>query len=147
MLRAYRPETTIAEKLHAMAILGMANSRMRDFFDIYELARQHEFDGEALASAIRDTFARRRTPLEPDLPPAITPAFGADSDKQLQWRAFLRKSRLVDAPQELLTTTKAIAGFLGPILVAVRSSQSFAGRWPPGGAWRLSHLDHEADQG
>lgn len=137
-LRAYRPETTVAEKFHAMATLGMANSRMRDFFDIYELARQHEFDGAALASAIRDTFARRRTPLGPDLPLALTPAFGADSDKQAQWRAFLRKSRSVDAPQELLTTTRAIAGFVGPILLAVRSGQSLTGHWPPGGAWRLS---------
>jgi len=118
-LLAYRPETTIAEKLHAMASLGMTNTRIRDFFDIYELARQHEFDGAVLASAIRDTFAGRSTPLGPDLPLALTPAFGADADKQAQWRAFVRKSRLVDAPQELRTVTEAIAGFLGPILVAI----------------------------
>jgi predicted nucleotidyltransferase component of viral defense system len=136
-LRAYRPETTIAEKFHAMVILGMANSRMRDFFDIYELARHREFDGLALASAIRDTFARRLTPLEPDLPPALTPVFGADSDKQAQWRAFLRKTKLVDAPQELVIATEAIAGFAGPILAALRAGQSFAGYWPPGGGWRL----------
>jgi predicted nucleotidyltransferase component of viral defense system len=146
-LRVYRSETTIAEKLHAMVILGMANTRMRDFFDIYELARQHEFDGAALASAIRDTFAQRRTPLGPDLPPALTPAFGADNDKQAQWRAFLRKSRLVGAPQELITATEATAGFVGPILAAVGAGRSFAGRWPAGGGWRLAHLDLEADGG
>jgi predicted nucleotidyltransferase component of viral defense system len=144
-LRAYRPETTIAEKLHAMAILGMANSRMRDFFDIYELARQREFDGATLASAIRETFARRRTPLGPDLPTALTPAFGADSDKQAQWRAFIRKTRLIDVPQELSTVTEGIAGFVGPILAALRAGRSVAGRWPPAGGWRLSPLDH--DQG
>jgi predicted nucleotidyltransferase component of viral defense system len=139
-LRAYRPDTSIAEKLHAMAVLGMANSRMRDFFDIYELARHREFDGRLLASAIRDTFARRLTPLEPDLP-ALTMAFGADSDKQAQWRAFLRKARLVHAPQQLSTATGTIAGFAGPILAALRAGQGFAGRWPPGGGWRLSTSD------
>ena len=120
-----------------MVILGMANSRMRDFFDIYEIARHREFDGRALASAIRATFARSLTPLEPDLPPALTPVFGADSDKQAQWRAFLRKTKLVDAPQELFIATEAIAGFAGPILAALRAGQSFAGYWPPGGGWRL----------
>ncbi len=137
-LRAYRPETTIAEKVHAMATLGMANSRMRDFFDIYELARQREFDGAVLAAAIRDTFARRRTALEPGLLVALTSAFSADRDKQDQWRGFLRKSRLLGAPQELSDATKAIAGFVGPILDALRSGQTFAGRWPPGGAWHLA---------
>lgn len=137
-LRAYQPETTIAEKVHALATLGMANSRMRDFFDIYELARQREFDGAVLAAAIRGTFARRRTALEPDPPVALTSAFGADSDKQNQWRGFLRKSRLLGAPQELSDATKAIAGFVGPILDALGSGQPFAGRWPPGGAWYIA---------
>jgi predicted nucleotidyltransferase component of viral defense system len=140
-LRAYRPETTIAEKLHAMVILGM------DFFDIYELARQREFDGAALASAVRDTFARRRTPLGPEHPPALMRALGADSDKQAQWRAFLRKTRLFDAPQGLSTVTEAIADFVGPILTTLRAGRRFAGRWPPGGGWRPSHIDHEADRG
>jgi predicted nucleotidyltransferase component of viral defense system len=143
-LRAYRPETTIAEKVHAMVSLGMANSRMRDFYDIYELARQHEFDGAPLASAIRDTFARRRTPLGSDLPQALTPIFGADTDKQAQWRAFLRKNKLVDVPQELLTTTEAIAGFVGPVLAALRTGRILPGRWPPGGGWRPSDLEAEA---
>ena len=85
-------------------------------------------------------MARRRTALGPDLSPALTPAFGADSDKQAQWRAFLRKSRLVDAPQELLTTTETIIGFVGLILAAGHVGRSFAGRWPPGGPWHLSDL-------
>ena len=134
-LRAYWAETTIAEKLHAITTLGMANSRMRDFFDIYELARRREFDGATLASAIRSTFARRRTPIRPGLPPALTRVFGADDDKQTQWRAFLRKNRLLDAPVALLTAIESIAGFLGPVLASEGAGRKFAGHWPAGDRW------------
>jgi hypothetical protein len=113
----------------------MANSRMRDFFDIYELARKREFDGALLALAIEKTFARRRTPLGPDLPVALTPVFAVDRDKQTQWRAFLRKSRQGGASPDLAVTVSAIAAFLGPIVVAAESGRRFAGRWPPGGGW------------
>lgn len=68
-LRAYRPETAIAEKLHAMVQLGEANSRMRDFFDIHALAQHRRFNGEPLAGAVRATFERRRTPI-----PRVSPA-------------------------------------------------------------------------
>jgi predicted nucleotidyltransferase component of viral defense system len=133
-LRAYRPETTIAEKVHAMTTLGMANTRMRDFFDVYELARQQEFDGTTLASAIRDTFARRRTPIGAELPLALTLAFGADADKQVQWRAFLRKGRVSGAPDELSGVCEAIAAFIGPALRAAGEAGKL-GRWPAGGPW------------
>jgi hypothetical protein len=99
-LRAYQPETSIAEKLHAMTVLGMTNSRMRDFFDVHELARQREFHGAVLAASIRDTFQRRQTPLPIKIPSALTPAFGQDPAKQAQWRAFLRKSRLATVPED-----------------------------------------------
>jgi hypothetical protein len=135
-LRAYRPETAIAEKVHAMATLGMANSRMRDFFDVYELARRYEFDGGVLVSAIRETFGRRRTPVARELPEALTPAFGEDSGKRTQWRAFLRKNRLEDAPGGLSAVIQATAGFVGPVLKAVASQETFATRWPPLGPWR-----------
>ncbi len=134
-LRAYQPETAIAEKLHAMAVLGMANSRMRDFFDIFELARHIEFDGAVLASAVRETFTRRRTPLGSGLPVALTPAFAADREKQAQWRGFLRKSRLKNAPAELAVAVDAVAAFLEPILTALQAGDRFAGRWPRGGHW------------
>lgn len=134
-LRAYQPETVIAEKLHAMAVLGMANSRMRDFFDIFELARQLEFDGAVLASAVGETFTRRRTPLGSGLPVALTPAFAADREKQAQWRGFMRKSRLKNAPAELAVAVDAVAAFLEPILTALQAGHRFAGRWPRGGDW------------
>jgi predicted nucleotidyltransferase component of viral defense system len=135
-LRVYRPETTIAEKVHAMATLGMANSRMRDFYDVHELAQQREFDGAVLASAVRETFVRRRTSLGRNLPEALTPTFGSDHGKQAQWRGFLRKNKLAGAPQELSAVIHTLAGFLAPILQGIDSGQSFSATWPPAGPWR-----------
>lgn len=76
-LRAYRPETAIAEKFHAMVTLGSKNSRMRDFFDIDALAGRQSFDGQALVDALRATFERRRTDVPSGLPLALTPEFSA----------------------------------------------------------------------
>lgn len=135
-LRAYRPETAIAEKLHAMSVLGMANSRMRDIFDIYELSRRFEFDGATLVSAVKDTFSRRRTPIGPGLPAALTKEFGRDPDKQTQWRAFVRKSRVPGAPPELLSATEEVVAFVQQILAAADAGKPYAAHWPPGGGWR-----------
>lgn len=134
-LRAYQPETSIAEKLHAMTILGMTNSRMRDFFDVHELARQREFHGTVLAASIRDTFQRRQTPLPIKLPSALTAAFGQDAANQAQWRAFLRKSRLAMVPEDFGTVVRAVARFLAPIVEAVGAHSATALRWPAGGPW------------
>lgn len=96
-LKAYRPETAIAEKLHAMVTLGSKNSRMRDFFDIRALERAEAFDGERLARAITTTFDRRGARIIPKEPLALTPAFAGVDGKRDQWNAFLRKNGL---PQE-----------------------------------------------
>ena len=89
-LRAYRPETTIAEKLHAMVVLGEANSRMRDFFDILALAERRRFEGRPLAEAIRATFDRRRTSIPETLPLALTPEF---ADLPEEWVGRLAKDQ------------------------------------------------------
>jgi len=81
-LRAYRRETVVAEKLHAMVSLGMLNSRMKDFYDLYFLARQFAFEGATVGSAIRAAFERRRTAMLTARPLALTAAFGQDASKQ-----------------------------------------------------------------
>ena len=91
-VRAYPKETVIAEKVEAMVQLGMANSRMKDFFDVMVLAGMYPFDGALLVRAFRATFERRGTPLPESRPVAWTPAFVVDPTKQTQWTAFLRKS-------------------------------------------------------
>ena len=81
-LRAYPRETVVAEKIEAMVHLGMANSRMKDFYDVALLARRFDFDGELLTRAIRATFERRKTPLPSTTPVALTTAFTEDATKK-----------------------------------------------------------------
>jgi predicted nucleotidyltransferase component of viral defense system len=96
-LRAYPRETVLAEKLHAMVLLGARNSRMKDYFDVRALLREEKMDAGALARAIAATFARRRTALPEGIPAALSDGFASDATKQAQWRAFLGKNRL-DGP-------------------------------------------------
>ncbi len=134
-LRAYRPETAIAEKLHAMVVLGEANSRMRDFFDIHALAQHERFEGDVLARALRATFERRRTPIPEALPLALTPAFAASREKQVQWQGFLRRSSALAAPAELAVVVAGIAAFLEPVITAARRGRTLRTAWPAGGPW------------
>ena len=111
-LRAYPYETMIAEKFQAMVNLGRANSRMKDFYDIWILARSHEFDGVRLARAIAATFARRKTGIPSERPDALTPAFAEDQTKQRQWTAFLEDVAIT--PGTLAEVLEDLATFLMP---------------------------------
>ena len=137
-LRAYRPETVIAEKVHAMVLLGINNSRMRDFFDVYTLAKLQSFTGERLAGAMRATFERRRTAIPDKLPMALTPEFAASKEKQAQWRAFLTKNGLSSAPSDLAEVSELLAQFTEPAMKAARKGTSFAESWQPGGPWEAA---------
>lgn len=87
-LRAYPRETVIAEKFQAMVALGRANTRMKDFYDIWLLSHAYEFKGDGLARAIAATFDRRKTPIPAERPFALTRAFADDTAKQQQWASF-----------------------------------------------------------
>lgn len=134
-LRAYRPETAIAEKVHAMVVLGLRNSRMRDFFDIHALAQSRAFEGQTLAMAIRSTFGRRGTEIPRKLPAALTRAFAEEPGKQAQWTSFLMKNRLDDTPEDLARILAELADFLGPILTAAAIDELIRRHWAPGGPW------------
>lgn len=134
VVRAYPPEAVIAEKFHAMVILGIANSRMKDFFDIWTLAQTHGFAIETLAGSVRSTFERRRTPLPETVPMALTGEFLEDHSKQTQWAAFGKRLGLRDlSPLPLIGGQ--IAAFLMPVLGAIRAANSVAHVWVPGGPW------------
>lgn len=93
-LKVYPRATVVAEKLEAIASLGMANSRMKDYYDLHALALEGAIDTDLLGEAIAATFGRRRTPLPDDLPVGLTAEFAGDVAKQTQWSAFLGKNRL-----------------------------------------------------
>jgi predicted nucleotidyltransferase component of viral defense system len=131
-VKVYPAETIVAEKLHAMVKLGIANSRMKDFFDVYVLARNREFDEALLARAVARTFARRRTAI-PEEPFALTAEFYSDGSKQAQWRAFLTKSG-VDAPVSFTEVGDLLRAFAGPVLSAARAGVTGERRWV-GGDW------------
>lgn len=88
-VRAYARETVIAEKFQAMVALGRANSRMKDFYDVWLLSQSFSFYDDRLACAIAATFARRGTPVPAELPDALTQAFAEDDQKRQQWRALV----------------------------------------------------------
>ena len=114
-LRAYSKESTVAEKFEAMVKLDILNSRMKDFFDIWLLSRQFDFDGKTLAEAIVKTFSTRGTEI-PSSPGPLSETFSADATKATQWRGFIRKSRLTDTPQDFRKIVGEIAAFLRPIV-------------------------------
>jgi hypothetical protein len=132
---AYMPATAIAEKFETMVSLGLANSRMKDFYDVWLLSRAHGFEGGELVSAFAATFAQRGTELPTDRPVALTSAFFDSTDARVRWAALVSRSG-IEAPRELAEVCEAIALFVMPTAVAAHAGDSFSQRWIPGGGWR-----------
>lgn len=130
----YPRETVVAEKLEAMITLGVTNSRMKDFFDVHTLASTFMFDGAVLADAVRNTFERRGTPIPDERPLVLTREFLGAPERQMQWRAFLRRGRL-EGPVETGELVDALWRFMGPVLRAARGDGAFTATWPAGGPW------------
>ena len=120
-LRAYPYETVVAEKFQAMVMLGRANSRMKDFYDVWMLARSYDFEGDRLARAVAATFARRKTEIPADRPDALTPAFAEDPTKQQQWTAFVKDVAVT--PASLAEVIEDLAAFLMPHAEEARRRQ------------------------
>lgn len=133
-LRAYPRETVVAEKVEAMVKLGLANSRMKDFYDLAVLARLFPFDGGQLASAIRATFDRRGTALPEGTPVALTAEFAKAPGKAAQWSGFKRKGAVGDAG-DLEEVAAEVARFVAEPLAAARTGIPWEGHWLAGGPW------------
>lgn len=133
-LHAYNRETVVAEKLEAMVKLAELNSRMKDFFDIWLLAGNFDFEGRTLSEAVRRTFERRGTLLQPE-PICFTHLFAENSARQIQWSTFVRRSRLADAPPELSRVIEQVRSFLQPLMSALVQGHDFQARWPSDGPW------------
>lgn len=130
-LRTYPKETVIAEKFEAMVRLGVTNTRLKDFYDVWVLASAFEFDGQALAEAVRATFQRRRTELPTETPLSLQSAFAEQSESQ--WRAFCRRID-VEAPLPLVEITEVLTGFLMPICLGLGGGD-LPRRWRPASGW------------
>ncbi len=128
ILRAYPPETVVAEKTEAIVTLGIANSRMKDFYDLWMIAQTFAFEGDNLAEAIRRTFERRRTLLPEHVPVGLSESFALD--KETQWQAFLVRDRLAMTPTSLVQVIDDLRTFLTPML-----ARAEVALWPPGGPW------------
>ncbi len=148
-LRAYPKETVIAEKLEAMISLGISNSRMKDFYDLWILSKSFQFDGKLLSHAIAATFQRRQTKI-PALPPlALTPEFWQESAKQTQWRAFIRRLKIDETSHELKLIIADLSVFILPLLTAISTKQNFSKVWDAVNKWHIiqNHIEenHEND--
>lgn len=137
-LSGYTRETVVAEKFEAMVRLGVLNSRMKDSFDLWVLARRFDFDGRTLAEAVRRTFENRKN-VVPPTPFALTTEFAAASGKEAQWKGFVRKARLDDAPAGLSEVIAEIGPFLLPLADAVAHGHAFSGRWHAPGPWDMTN--------
>jgi predicted nucleotidyltransferase component of viral defense system len=135
-LRAYPKETVVAEKCEAMVSLGMGNSRMKDFFDLWTLAQTFPFEGVVLSQALRATFARRVTPLPEGRPVALSEEFSADTAKLAQWKAFCRRSVLRGTVPSLSEVINLLEQFILPIITDWRAGQDYGAHWLPGEGWR-----------
>jgi len=108
---------------------------MKDFYDIWLLARLYEFDGKTLGQAIANTFGRRETSVSASIPVAFTPSFFADSQKVVQWNAFIRKSRPEPSPDDFASAVSGVADLLLPVLSAIVGKASFEKTWLPDKGW------------
>lgn len=135
-LLSYTQESLVAEKVHTMVVREMANTRMKDFYDILTLAQFSDFEGEVLAEGMRATFHRRGTTLPKVVPVALTERFSQDSAKQAQWKVFLRKGRLSTEIVSLDKVIAALREFIMPALTAAEEDTHFILKWPAGGPWQ-----------
>jgi len=114
LLRVYPRETVVAEKLETIVLLGIANSRMKDYFDLWVLCKHTHGESSLLKQAIHATFQRRGTPLPKALPVGLSKEFALDTQKQQQWRAFLKKNRLDEVA--LQSVVEDLRLWLAPLL-------------------------------
>jgi len=142
-LKGYPRETVIAEKFQAMVHLGMANTRMRDFYDLWVLAQTFDFAGAVLAEAIRATFERRQTQIPSEAPTALTTEFESDQRKKADWTSFLRRTGKDHESLALPRVCDLLRGFLMPPCLALTSGDPFEATWTAPGPWRTSSQDNQ----
>jgi len=132
VLWCYSRESVVAEKLEAMVRHGAFNSRMKDFYDVWLLARTFAFDGPTLVEAVRRTFASRETAVSL---PLVAFGEGFSVSKGVQWRAFHTRAAIEHVPDAFEEVVDSIRGFAEPVLASVQEGSAFDARWDPLGPW------------
>jgi len=132
-LRAYRSETVVAEKCEAMVVLGLANSRLKDYYDLWRLATKYDFEGPVLALAIRAVFERRQTAIPEGIPAGLTDAYSEQWG--VQWLGVLNRFG-VDDPLSLMETLDLLRRFLLPVFESLAVGEGLEHTWTPSGGWR-----------
>ena len=135
-LKGYPAESVVSEKFEAMLKLGLLNSRMKDFYDIWLMMRQFDFNGLKLIEALKRTFRHRKTSLPQHKPLFAEEIYDEKSDRQMLWKAFLRKGDIKHAPEKLSTTAREIENFLIDPLDAVNKSRVMNEEWKALGPWK-----------
>ena len=133
---AYPVEAVVAEKSHAMVLLGRRNSRFKDFYDLYAIAGAFNVERPTLVAAVRATFERRRTSVQAALPDALAAPFYSDVARASQWRAYVTRNALSDAPGDFAQVGERIIAFLQPVWTDLSAGTATAGDWQNGGPWR-----------
>lgn len=136
-MQSYPQETVIAEKVEAMVSLGIANSRMKDFFDIYILSEKFGFEGNLIQEAITKTFSRRNTNIPDGTPVALSEDYYKDPVAQAQWFGFLKKYELdrVLTYQDLEEVINCIKKFIIPIFDSINRGDEIQSMWMPQKGW------------
>jgi hypothetical protein len=134
VLMAYPKETVVAEKLEALTVLGLLNSRIKDYYDLALLARMYAFDGNLLAKAIRSTFQHRGTAIDV-APVGLSAAYSSDPARAVQWKAFVRRSRF-HSESGLEEIVEQVRRFAAAPLSAIAKKDPFNLQWNPGGPWQ-----------
>jgi predicted nucleotidyltransferase component of viral defense system len=137
-VKSYTRESMVSEKFEAMVKLGMLNTRMKDFFDIWSASQEFSFDGPTLCEAVKTTFETRGTKVPKEPPLALTPEFYDDQQKNAQWKAFLNKAKLNAERKSLPEIAAALRKFLMPVSAAVADGEAHEAKWHRGGPWVLS---------
>ena len=111
-IRAYPPATVIAEKFHAIVALGLANGRMKDYYDLWAIPNAMAIEPAALDAAIRATFERRNTNIPSEMPIGLSAEFASDEQKAAQWKAYAASIDLNGLSLEIVIET--IWTYIGP---------------------------------
>lgn len=130
IVRTYARHTVVAEKFQAIVALGMANTRLKDYYDLWRLARDYEFDGTQLTRSVLLTFDRRETVIPRTIPAGLTEEYLTDPSRDRQWRNLAERFGEAIQVPSFSKVGHQVWEFLFPVTV-----DGFRGHWPAGGPW------------